>query len=212
MATGACESRPSVARATFAIVVSRSDMTTPRIETEATVQTPRSSRWPAGCVDSEAGTRAQLRERAKSAVLALEVRMVPPASFLRPSAGGCRRVHRQHLPSPRSLEHARGPVPFLGDHEQGRPSGPPSAQAKQPRSSSTVCQHLATLADAHAPLVRDVGVPDGVLGVGTDAVRDAIAELGPDPPVRQAAVGRDVERRQPPSRRTRRRSASGRRA
>lgn len=38
--------------------------------------------------------------------------------FLRPSAGGCRRVRRQDLAGP-SLEHACGAIPMLGDHEQG---------------------------------------------------------------------------------------------
>ena len=33
-------------------------------------------------------------------------------------------------------------------------------------------QHLAAFADAHAALVRDVGVPDGALGVEADAVRE----------------------------------------
>ena len=47
-------------------------------------------------------------------------------------------------------------------------------------------------------VVRPAGVPDGALGVHADAVA-ALAELGPHAPVRQAAVGGDVERRELPA-------------
>src|SRR5206468_3566789 len=58
-------------------------------------------------------------------------------------------------------------------------------------------QHLTTFAHAHATLVRDVPVPDGVCGVEADTVGETAVEVGPYPPVRQAAVGRDVEGREP---------------
>ena len=52
-------------------------------------------------------------------------------------------------------------------------------------------QHLTAFANAHATLVGDVPVPDGVVRVETNAVGEAAVEVGPNPPVRQAAVGRD---------------------
>lgn len=60
--------------------------------------------------------RCELGERAEATVLALEVRIVPPASFLRPPAGVCRRASGQYEAGP-SVEHARGPIPFLANHE-----------------------------------------------------------------------------------------------
>src|SRR5690606_20578861 len=54
-------------------------------------------------------------------------------------------------------------------------------------------QDVATLGDAYAPLVWHVGVPDGALFVDADAVRKATGEIGPRPPVAQAAVVDDVE-------------------
>ena len=58
-------------------------------------------------------------------------------------------------------------------------------------------QHLTTLANAHAAFVRYVPVPDGVLGVETDAVGEVAAEVSPYPPVRQSTVDRDIEGREP---------------
>ena len=56
-------------------------------------------------------------------------------------------------------------------------------------------QHLAALADAHAALVRDIGVPDGAFGVQADAVGGgAVAGFGPYPAGRQASVRADIER------------------
>jgi hypothetical protein len=75
-------------------------------------------------------------------------------------------------------------------------SAPPSMHAKQPRSRSIVCSTWPALANAHAPPVRNVAVPDGPVGVQADTVGHATIQVGPDPPVRQAAVGGDVERRE----------------
>ncbi|HJY97428.1 MAG TPA: hypothetical protein VJ371_20965, partial [Streptosporangiaceae bacterium] len=44
-------------------------------------------------------------------------------------------------------------------------------------------EDLAAFADAHATAVGHVGVPDGVLLVDADAVRDAVAQVGPGAPV-----------------------------
>src|SRR5205085_7999501 len=54
-------------------------------------------------------------------------------------------------------------------------------------------QHLTAFANAHATLVGDVRVPDGVFRIEANAVWYASGEVGPHPPVRQAAVSRDVE-------------------
>ena len=116
-------------------------------------------------------------------------------AYGRPAPGAGARAMSTWVPRPWSM--SAGPVHSLAIMNRVALSGPPSAQAKQPRSSSIRLQDLAAFADAHAPLVRHVRVPDGVLRVGTDAVRYPVAELGPHPPVRQASVGRDVERREP---------------
>jgi hypothetical protein len=85
-------------------------------------------------------------------------------------------------------------MPGPGDQEQR----PPVLAPKHAGEAATVqldrLQHLAALADPHAMLVGDVGVPDGAFGVYTDAVRVVAAEVGPRPPARQAAVGGDIEK------------------
>src|SRR5206468_12575665 len=55
-------------------------------------------------------------------------------------------------------------------------------------------QHLTTLADAHAPFVGNVAVPDRVVAIEADAVGDAVAEVGPDAPLRQTPVRADATR------------------
>src|SRR5262249_26850652 len=54
-------------------------------------------------------------------------------------------------------------------------------------------QHLTTLADAHAALIRNVCVPDGVVGVQANPVGNAAPQVSPYPPIGQAAVGNDLE-------------------
>jgi hypothetical protein len=56
---------------------------------------------------------------------------------------------------------------------------------------------LTAFANAHATLVRDVAVPDGAFRVEADAAWDAAVDVGPHPPVGQAAIGCDVKRREP---------------
>jgi hypothetical protein len=53
-------------------------------------------------------------------------------------------------------------------------------------------QHVATFTNADAALVGHIRVPDGVLGIEADSVGNAVAEVSPYPPIRQAAVGGDV--------------------
>jgi hypothetical protein len=89
-----------------------------------------------------------------------------------------------------------GPLHSCASMNRVVPLVPPSAREAAAVQADRL-EHLPALADAHAALIGDVGVPDGVLGVGAEAVRDAIAQIGPHAPVRQAAVGVDVERGEP---------------
>ena len=73
-------------------------------------------------------------------------------------------------------------------------------------------QHFAAFADAYASLVGNIGVPDGVIGIDADAVRDAVTEVSPHAPVRQTSVGGDGKRGQLLTNVTRRRSRSNCRA
>jgi len=93
---------------------------------------------------------------------------------------------RDHL----GIGHA---LPGGSDDEQGGPAGPAKHASEAPSVEFDGLQDHAALGDAHAPLVGHVGVPDGVLLVSTDAVRDAIAQVGPDASAGQGAVGVDVK-------------------
>ena len=66
-----------------------------------------------------------------------------------------------------------------------RPSSPPSMQAKQPRSSSTVSRSRRPPPRARSA-DRDGGVPDRALGIDADAVRRLAVAGRHDPPVGQA--------------------------
>ena len=48
-------------------------------------------------------------------------------------------------------------------------------------------QHLTTFANAHTTPGGDIRVPDGVFGIEANAVRVAVTEVCPHPPVGQAA-------------------------
>jgi hypothetical protein len=68
-----------------------------------------------------------------------------------------------------------------------RPSSPPSMHAKHPRSKVIVCSTSPPSRTRTQRFVGDVAVPDRILRVDADPVRHAVAQLGPYPPVRQAA-------------------------
>jgi hypothetical protein len=53
-------------------------------------------------------------------------------------------------------------------------------------------QHSAAFAHTDTAFPGHLGVPDGALGVDTDAV-GRVAEVGPDPPTGEAAIDSDVE-------------------
>ena len=71
-------------------------------------------------------------------------------------------------------------------------SGPPSMHAKGPVEIDPL-QHLTAFTDPHAGIGPRRG-PHRAVGIEADTVRPKAR--GPDAAVRQAAVGRDVERRQ----------------
>src|SRR6266487_4462793 len=115
------------------------------------------------------------------------------APLLRPTDARCGRLNDEHLARSCSACHARSTTP-LGCHQEQRPL----VSASECASEATTIQvdrlqYLATFANTHATLVGDIAVPDGVYGVQANAVRGAVAKVSPYPPVRQAAVGRNVE-------------------
>src|SRR5215218_1692252 len=122
----------------------------------------------------------------------------PPAGgrghvLLRPAGGRCGRLGRQHLAGSWLGEHALWTVPLGRDHEQSSSVCPSECAGEAAAVELDRLQHLAAFADADAALVGDVAVPHCAVGVEADAVGDALSELGPDPAVREAAVGGDVE-------------------
>jgi hypothetical protein len=94
----------------------------------------------------------------------------------------------QQPPGGGAAEHLLRASPLGGDDEEGAAVRP----AERTREAAPVdrdrLQHLAAFPDAYAALVRDVGVPDRSFGIDTDPVGHPLAELSPDPRVRQAAV------------------------
>ena len=59
-------------------------------------------------------------------------------------------------------------------------------------------QHRTPFAHAHAPLVGDIGVPDGGVGIDADAIGIGVTEVGPDvrrfPRLPSAAMSKAVSR------------------
>ena len=89
-------------------------------------------------------------------------------------------------------------------------ASPPSMQAKQPRSTLTVCSPSPP--SRTRTLLGTSAIPDGVIGIDADAVRDTVSEVSPHAPVRQTSVGGDGKRGQLLTNVTRRRSRSNCRA
>jgi DNA-binding transcriptional LysR family regulator len=118
---------------------------------------------------------------------------------LRPANAGRGRVGHQDLSCSRlcdlgNLLHA----PPLGrDEKQGALAG----AAEHAREAAAVkvdrLQYMTAFADADAPFVGDIAVPDRVIGIEADAVGDAVAEVGPHTPRRQTSVRADVEGSEP---------------
>jgi len=84
-------------------------------------------------------------------------------SFLWPAHAWRGRLHGQHLTCPPPVGHACGTAP-LGRHQEQR--SPISASEHAGEAASIEIdrlQDLPALANAHATLIGDVGVPDSVL-------------------------------------------------
>src|SRR6266496_5568786 len=93
---------------------------------------------------------------------------------------------RYHL----GLGHA---PPFGGHDEQRGAVRAPEGAGETAAIQVDGLEHGAARRDAHAPPVGHVGVPDGVLSIGADAIRGTVAEVGPDAPSGKAAIHADVE-------------------
>ena len=119
---------------------------------------------------------------------------------------GC--VHNEHLSRPggeRAL-HAVGPSPFRCQHEKGATIRPAQHRGEDRPVVFDALQHVAAFFDAYARALGGVGAagvgtrvgclgPDGAVGIETDPVGSHV--LGPGTTIREAAVGADVESRQP---------------
>ena len=85
----------------------------------------------------------------------------------------------------------------LGGGDEQRGPGPAAQHAGEgPAVQFDGLLDGAALGHPHAALVRYVGVPDGVLLVGADAVGSSVAQVGPGPLVRQIAIRADVKGQQ----------------
>ena len=88
-------------------------------------------------------------------------------------------------------------TPLRRDQEQGSVAGAPEHAGETAAIDVDCLQHLTTFADAHAAFVGNVCVPNGVVCVDADAVRNAVAEVSPHTSIRQGAVCSDVESGEP---------------
>src|SRR2546423_4907996 len=114
--------------------------------------------------------------------------------FLGPARSRYGDAGGNQLAGSRAGLHVLGTGPLLSYDEQG----PAVCTAEHAGEGAAVeldrVEHLTALGDVHAALIRDVGVPHSTQAVDADAVGCAIAQGGPDPLVRQSAIGSDVER------------------
>src|SRR3954466_12025269 len=99
-----------------------------------------------------------------------------------------RRLDGEHLAGTRTLADVLRAIPLLRHQEQGSPIRATEHAGEAAAVEIDPLQHLAALGDADAAPVRDVGVPDGSLSVHAEPIRDAVAEIGPGPAAREAAV------------------------
>ena len=90
--------------------------------------------------------------------------------FLWPAHAWRRSLDGQHLTRPPSVGHGCGTTP-LGRHQKQRPPVGASEHAGEAASIEIDrLQDLAALTNAHATLVGDVGIPDGVLCIEADTI------------------------------------------
>src|SRR5262245_52159841 len=92
--------------------------------------------------------------------------------ILRPPGAWCGRLDGQQLSRSRSrnLRDVLHATPLGGDQEQRSPARASEHASETAAVKVDTLQDLTTFADAHATLVGNVSVPDGVIGVDADAV------------------------------------------
>src|SRR5690348_15294573 len=95
--------------------------------------------------------------------------------LLGPAGAGCGHFHGEYLACAWLPEHALGTIPFGRDQEQDGPVGASERAREAAAVKLDGLEHIATLDDARAALVRNIRIPHGVLGVGADSVRNPIA-------------------------------------
>src|SRR5207237_3808087 len=120
----------------------------------------------------------------------------PVRSSYRPARAGRQPLTGQRPPVSYPVSHARRTPPLPCHHEERFPVRTAKHASKAASVELDCLQHLTTLANPHAPHVRNVGVPDSILRVDANAIGDATVEAGPQPPIRQTPVGADVEGRE----------------
>src|SRR5215211_5582585 len=114
-------------------------------------------------------------------VMILFLPKVCVATLLRPTGARTGRRGGQQLPGYFPSGRAHYATPLLRHHEQGRSVDPAQHTGEAAAVEVDRVQHLAAFTNTHAPLVRDVRVPDGAFGVEANAVGDAATEVGPHP-------------------------------
>src|SRR5438067_805784 len=110
------------------------------------------------------------------------------APLLWPTGARCGRLGGQHLARSRPVRHILETMPLPRDEEERPPIDAPEHAREAAAVEFDGLEHFTPFADAHAPLVRDVRVPDGAVRVDANAVGGAVTEVGPHAPVRQATV------------------------
>ena len=133
------------------------------------------------------------------------------AAALRSTRVRCGRPVGEHLAGRLARADPAGAAPAAATTNSVRPSDPAEHAGEAAAVDLDDLEHLAALGDADAAAVGHVGVPDGTLGIDADPVGGGVAQVRPDPPVRQRAVGADLEARSGSARRTPRRPACCRR-
>src|ERR1700683_1922299 len=114
------------------------------------------------------------------------------AHLSRPSSVHRRSFHRKY--SPCLLLHHRcnifHPAPFIGDHEQCAMVRTAEHAGKTSAIEFHCLEHFSTFPHTNTASVRNIGVPDRVLGIDTDPIRVSF-QRSPDSAVDQATVCRN---------------------
>src|SRR5215470_4550812 len=89
---------------------------------------------------------------------------------LRPSSMWRGRVHSYQPARSRPIGGGLDPTPFPGHDEQRCTTGPSEHACEAAHFRFDCLEYFAAFVDAHAALVRYIGVPDGILGIDANAV------------------------------------------